>query len=100
MLYEVITLTFDGVDWVFSFDTTVDLGGVLADDEDLVAFNGAVFAVVFDGSLAGPIPVPQRRHRGKRRVDRRVLVTEVVPGLAGRNATASDAWLERQNGMS
>jgi hypothetical protein len=43
-----------GPDLVLSFDGTVDLGGgVVAADEDLVRWNGAAFALVFDGSAAG-----------------------------------------------
>jgi len=39
---------------LLSFDTTVALaGGVVADDEDLVRYDGVVYAMVFDGSAAG-----------------------------------------------
>jgi hypothetical protein len=38
---------------LLSFDTTVDLGAVIAADEDLVQWSGAVFSLVFDGSLEG-----------------------------------------------
>ena len=42
---------------VFALDTFVDLGGGLtAGPEDLVAWNGALFALYFDGSLAGIPP--------------------------------------------
>jgi hypothetical protein len=41
---------------LLSFDVSVDLGGVVADDEDLVSFDGAQFALVFDGSAAGVDP--------------------------------------------
>ena len=40
-------------DLLLSFDTTVDLGPVTADDEDLVQFDGASFSLAFDGSSAG-----------------------------------------------
>jgi len=40
-------------DLLLSFDVTVGVGGVTTDDEDLVRFDGAAFAVVFDGSAAG-----------------------------------------------
>jgi hypothetical protein len=40
-------------DLLLSFDTTVDLGAVTADDEDLVEFDGASFSLSFDGSAAG-----------------------------------------------
>lgn len=43
-----------GGDTLLSFDITVDLGGgLVAADEDLVRWNGASFALVFDGSLEG-----------------------------------------------
>jgi len=39
---------------LLSFDTTVDLGAVIADDEDVVQFDGAnAFSVFFDGSGEG-----------------------------------------------
>ena len=38
---------------LLSFDTTVDLGSFTVDDEDLVAFDGVGFSLVFDGSAAG-----------------------------------------------
>jgi hypothetical protein len=40
-------------DLVLSFDTTVDLGAVTADDEDVVRFDGATFSLLFDGSSEG-----------------------------------------------
>jgi hypothetical protein len=41
-------------DLALSFDTTVDLGGgLVAGDEDVVTWNGASFAPLFDGSAAG-----------------------------------------------
>ncbi len=40
-------------DLVLSFDTTVDLGAVTADDEDLVRFDGVTFSLLFDGSSEG-----------------------------------------------
>lgn len=41
-------------DLLLSFDTTVDLGGgLVASDEDLVSWDGASFAMVFDGSAEG-----------------------------------------------
>jgi hypothetical protein len=43
-----------GGDLLLSFDTTVDLGGgLVAADEDVVEWNGASFAGVFDGSAEG-----------------------------------------------
>ncbi len=38
---------------LLSFDGTVDLGGTIAADEDLVRWDGAVFVLAFDGSAAG-----------------------------------------------
>jgi hypothetical protein len=39
---------------LFSFDTTVDLGGgLVVADEDLVEWNGSSFALLFDGSAEG-----------------------------------------------
>jgi hypothetical protein len=38
---------------ILSFDTTVSLGGVKVEDEDLVVFDGSGFNVLFDGSAAG-----------------------------------------------
>jgi hypothetical protein len=40
-------------DLVLSFDTTVELGGLTASDEDAVRFNGASFSMLFDGSSKG-----------------------------------------------
>jgi hypothetical protein len=43
-----------GGNLLLSFDTGVDLGGgLVAADEDVVDWNGAVFALVFDGSAEG-----------------------------------------------
>jgi len=39
---------------LLSFDTTVDLGGgLIAADEDLVAWDGSAFSLLFDGSAEG-----------------------------------------------
>lgn len=38
---------------LLSFDGTVNLGGTVAADEDLVRWDGAVFVLAFDGSDAG-----------------------------------------------
>jgi hypothetical protein len=40
-------------DLILSFDISVDLGGLTADDEDLVAFDGLSFSSFFDASAAG-----------------------------------------------
>ena len=40
-------------DLVFSFDISLELDGVVADDEDLLRFDGATFSMLFDGSAAG-----------------------------------------------
>jgi hypothetical protein len=40
-------------DLVLSFDTTVELGGLTASDEDAVRFGGASFSLLFDGSSEG-----------------------------------------------
>ena len=51
---RVDAVTLDGSDLFLSFDTTVALpGGVTADDEDLVHFDGSDFTMVFDGSANG-----------------------------------------------
>ena len=40
--------------FLLSFDTTVDLGGgLVADDEDLVRWNGSTFSLAFDGAAEG-----------------------------------------------
>ncbi|MHA7836868.1 MAG: hypothetical protein ACX98W_05340 [bacterium] len=41
---------------LLSFDRTTALGGLVAADEDLVAFDGASFSLFFDGSAAGVPP--------------------------------------------
>jgi hypothetical protein len=46
----------NGGDLLLSFDTTVTLGAVTADKEDLVHFDGAVFTMFFDASAAGVPP--------------------------------------------
>lgn len=38
---------------LMSFDTTVALSGITADDEDIVEFDGTDFSLFFDGSAAG-----------------------------------------------
>jgi len=38
---------------LLSFDTTVDLAGLIVEDEDLVRWNGSGFSLVFDGSVEG-----------------------------------------------
>ena len=41
---------------LLSFDVAVTLGGVRADDEDLLRFDGSAFALFFDGSAQGVDP--------------------------------------------
>jgi hypothetical protein len=50
---DAITFTDHG-ELVLSFDVTVDLSGVIADDEDLVSFDepNGTFSIFFDGSAA------------------------------------------------
>ncbi len=45
-----------GSDLLLSFDTTVTLGAVTADKEDLVRFDGIAFTMFFDASAAGVPP--------------------------------------------
>jgi hypothetical protein len=45
-----------GSDLLLSFDTTVTLGAVTADKEDIVRFDGATFSMFFDASTAGVPP--------------------------------------------
>lgn len=45
-----------GSELLLSFDTTVIVGGVTADNEDLVWFDGIGFSLFFDGSAAGVPP--------------------------------------------
>jgi hypothetical protein len=40
-------------DLLLSFDTTVSLGSVTADDEDVVRWDGASYSLAFDGSAQG-----------------------------------------------
>jgi hypothetical protein len=40
-------------DLVLSFDTTVDLGALTANDEDVVRLDGTSFSLLFDGSSEG-----------------------------------------------
>jgi len=42
-----------GADLLLSFDVSIDVGGVVADDEDLVLFDGVIASRPFDGSAAG-----------------------------------------------
>lgn len=42
-----------GTDLLLSFDARVTLGGVTAEREDLVRFNGSSYTLYFDGSAAG-----------------------------------------------
>lgn len=49
----VDALTHDGVDLVLSFDTTLNLGGVIYDDADLIRFDGVEFFLYFDSIGAG-----------------------------------------------
>jgi hypothetical protein len=48
---DAVSIAPDGL--LLSFDTTVDLGGLAAADEDLVRWNGSGFVLAFDGSAAG-----------------------------------------------
>lgn len=41
---------------LLSFDVAVELGGVRADDEDLLRFDGSAFTLFFDGSAQGVNP--------------------------------------------
>lgn len=43
-------------DLLLSFDTMVDLGGVTAEDEDVVGFDGSDFSSFFSGSAVGLAP--------------------------------------------
>jgi hypothetical protein len=52
---DAVSMTVSG-DMLLSFDTTAQLGGTIAADEDVVARNGAVFSMALDGSGLG-IPV-------------------------------------------
>jgi hypothetical protein len=45
-----------GSSLLLSFDTTVDLGGVIAEDEDLVRWDGMSWSLAFDASAAGIDP--------------------------------------------
>jgi hypothetical protein len=49
----VDALSMVGGDLVLSFDVTLDLGGTIVEDEDLVRFDGFSFSLYFDGSAAG-----------------------------------------------
>jgi hypothetical protein len=54
---DVDALTRLGADaFLLSFDTTVDLGGVVADDEDVVAFDGVGFGLALDVSALAVSP--------------------------------------------
>jgi len=48
---DAVSLAPNGL--LLSFDTTVDLLGVIAADEDLVRWNGVGYSLVFDGSAQG-----------------------------------------------
>jgi len=50
---DAITVEEDSGDLLLSFDVDLDLGGLVAADEDLVAFGGGGFSGFFDGSAAG-----------------------------------------------
>jgi len=50
---DVDAVAVDGADLLLSFDTTLDLGGIVAADEDVVRFDGAVFSMAFDSSAEG-----------------------------------------------
>jgi hypothetical protein len=50
---RVDAVSLDAGDLLLSFDTTVVLGAVTADDEDVVRFDGVAFTIFFDGSAAG-----------------------------------------------
>lgn len=52
---DALSVNGDG-DLLMSFDTTVSLSGTTAADEDVVAFDGTNFTLVFDGSAQG-VPV-------------------------------------------
>ena len=43
-------------DLLVSFDVAVEIGGVFADDEDLLRFHGGTISLFFDGSAAGIDP--------------------------------------------
>ncbi len=49
----VDAVTHDGFGLVLSFDNTVDLGAFIADDADLVRFDGVGFTLFFDAQAAG-----------------------------------------------
>jgi len=49
---DAVSVTLGG-ELLLSFDTTVTLGAMTADDEDLVDFDGASFGLIFDASSAG-----------------------------------------------
>jgi hypothetical protein len=53
---DVDSITSEIPDLVISFDTTVELGANIYDDEDLVRYTGGVFSLLFDGSAHGLAP--------------------------------------------
>lgn len=53
---NVDAVSMRGRDLLLSFDTSVLLGGLAADDEDIVSFDGASYSMLFDGSASGVPP--------------------------------------------
>jgi hypothetical protein len=50
---DAMTREWERGDLLLSFDTTVELAGILVEDEDLVRFDGLNFTLFFDGAAAG-----------------------------------------------
>lgn len=50
---DAVSIEASSGDLLLSFDLTIDFGDFIAADEDLVAFDGITFSLLFDGSAVG-----------------------------------------------
>jgi hypothetical protein len=81
-------------DLVLSFDRHVDLGAILADDEDLVTFDGATFGLLLDGSAEGVADGLDLDGAHVKSGGIELLVSFDAPGLVGGMPIDDDDVLE------
>lgn len=103
-----------GSDWLLSFDTTVQLGGLTVQDEDVVAFDGVGFVAHLDGGAVGIPPALDldglHAFPGSSALALSLDGSGVLAGrrfddedvlfLPGTGSAAADAWLVLHDGSA
>ena len=86
-------LTVDGDDLLLSYDVTIELGGSVYADDDLVRWDGSAFSLAFAGGAAG-VPVSADLDAAHRLDDGNLLLSFDTGGLAGGVTFADEDVLE------